>query len=202
MMLGRVLCLAGLLLGLPALIAHSVAQAVPSTPVLALDEGLLAIMHQGKATPFTDRMRTLTPVIEQAFDLKRILQNSVGPRYRSIPAAKQDELLDAFTGFTVASYVANFESFSGERFEVLPETRRSGDDTVVQTRIVPVSGEPTKLDYVVRGDKIVDILLDGSISRVAVQRSDFRSLIGSGDPGPLIAMLRNKAAGLTAGDKG
>jgi phospholipid transport system substrate-binding protein len=73
---------------------------------------------------------------------------------------------------------------------------------VVQTRIVPPVGDPTRLDYVVHGDKVVDILLDGSISRVAVQRSDFRSLIGSGDPAPLIAMLRNKTAGLAAGDKG
>ena len=40
---------------------------------------------------------------------------------------------------------------------------------------------PTPLDYVMRqgekGRRAVDVLLDGSISRVAVQRSDFRSLL-------------------------
>jgi phospholipid transport system substrate-binding protein len=171
-------------------------------PVDALDNGLLAIMRQGKAASFAARAQTLRPVVEQSFNLPQILQEAVGPRYASIPPAEQASLLDAFTGFTVANYVANFDSYKGERFEVLPDTRRVGPDVVVQTRIVPTAGSPTRLDYVVRGDKIVDILLDGSISRVAVQRSDFRSLLESGSPAPLIAMLRNKTAGLAAGDKG
>jgi phospholipid transport system substrate-binding protein len=178
------------------------AQGAPATPVQSLDDGLLSIMRQGRATPFAERVQALTPIVEQAFNLRQILQSSVGPRFASIPPAKQAELLDAFTAFTVASYVANFDAYNGERFDVLPETRKVGSDVVVQTRIVPQTGDPTKLDYVVRGDKVVDILLDGSISRVAVQRSDFRSLIGSGDPQPLISMLRNKTAGLAAGDKG
>jgi len=178
------------------------AQGASAVPVQSLNDGLLAVMHQGKATPFADRMNTLTPIVEKSFDLKQILRNSIGPRFASIPAAKQADLLDAFTAFTVASYVANFDSYSGEKFEVLPQTRKAGNDVVVETRIVPPAGDPTRLDYVVHGDKVVDILLDGSISRVAVQRSDFRSLIGSGDPAPLIAMLRTKTAGLAAGDKG
>jgi phospholipid transport system substrate-binding protein len=178
------------------------AQGGAAAPVEALDNGLLQIMHAGASAPFATRARDLTPIVQQAFDLPQILQESVGPRFAAIPPAQQAELLQAFTTFTVANYVANFDSFSGERFEVLPETRRVGPDTVVQTRIVPTTGQPTRIDYVVRGDKIVDILLDGSISRVAVERSDFRSLIGSGDPSPLIAMLRSKAAGLAAGAKG
>jgi phospholipid transport system substrate-binding protein len=49
--------------------------------------------------------------------------------------------------------------------------------------------------------KAVDILLNGSISRVAVQRSDFRALLASGNPDPLIAMLRDKVTALAAGAK-
>jgi len=40
--------------------------------------------------------------------------------------------------------------------------------------------------------KAVDVLADGSISRVAVQRSDFRSLLASGDAP---ALLASKGAG-------
>jgi phospholipid transport system substrate-binding protein len=68
---------------------------------------------------------------------------------------------------------------------------------------MPASGDPVKLDYVVHRDngewKIIDVLLNGSISRVAVQRSDFRALLSSGDAGPLIASLRSKVARLAAG---
>jgi len=43
------------------------------------------------------------------------------------------------------------------------------------------------------------VLLDGSISRVAVQRSDFRSLLGSGHAGALIRSLQDKVAQLSGG---
>ncbi len=145
----------------------------------------------------------LTPVVLAAFDLPRILGSSVGPRFAGFPPDAQAELLDVFTQFTVASYVANFDDYNGERFDILPETRRAGSDEVVQTKLLLQNGDILKLDYVMhRGDggwKIIDVLLNGSISRVAVQRSDFRALLGGGDAGKLIASLRDKVARLAAG---
>jgi phospholipid transport system substrate-binding protein len=60
-----------------------------------------------------------------------------------------------------------------------------------------------RLDYVMRDDggtwRAVDVLLNGSISRVAVQRSDFRKILSSGDPDALISSLRRKIADLSDG---
>ena len=47
--------------------------------------------------------------------------------------------------------------------------------------------------------RAVDVLLDGSISRVAVQRSDFRKILASGDANALIASLKRKIADLSDG---
>ena len=47
--------------------------------------------------------------------------------------------------------------------------------------------------------RAVDVLLEGSISRVAVQRSDFRKILASGDADALIASLRRKIADLSDG---
>ena len=47
--------------------------------------------------------------------------------------------------------------------------------------------------------KAVDVLLDGTISRVAVQRSDFRNLLGAGDASALIASLERKAMDFARG---
>ena len=82
--------------------------------------------------------------------------------------------------------------------------RQVGQDTVVATQIVPANGgAPTRLDYVMRatpqGWKAVDVLADGSISRVATQRSDFRSLLTGGNPQPLINSLNRKVASLSKG---
>jgi phospholipid transport system substrate-binding protein len=74
---------------------------------------------------------------------------------------------------------------------------------IVASRLVPSGGDPVRLDYVVRpgpaGWQIVDVLLNGSISRVAVQRSDFRSLLASGSATPLIDSLRQKVVDLSDG---
>ena len=47
--------------------------------------------------------------------------------------------------------------------------------------------------------RAVDVLIEGSISRVAVQRSDFRKILASGDAEALIASLRHKIADLSDG---
>jgi phospholipid transport system substrate-binding protein len=183
--------------------AASAQDSGPATAIRALNDALLKIMHMGKSAPFDERARTLTPAVEGAFDLRQILQTSVGLGWSRFSPQQQAELLDVFTRYTVASYVANFDSFNGEKFEILPELRRVGADQVVQTRIVPAAGDANRIDYVMRstaaGWKAVDVLLDGSISRVAVQRSDFRSLLAGGDPGRLLASLRSKTAALESG---
>jgi phospholipid transport system substrate-binding protein len=188
----------------PAL-ALAQAKTSPEQPIAALNDGLLKIMHAGKSTAFDTRMASFTPVVVAAFDLPLILQNSVGPgHWADIMPAERATLLEVFTQFTVASYVANFDSFSGETFTLAPELRHVGRDVVVQTRIVGTTGDMTRLDYVMReidgGWHIVDILLDGTISRVAVTRSDFRSMLAEGGAARLIASLRAKVASLKAGD--
>ncbi len=194
--------LGGLLLPAQGRLALA-ADADAAAPIAALNRGLIAGMRAGKATPFPQRFATLAPLVEGAFDIPGILQASVGPRWSALPPAQQSQLLDVFRRFTVASYVANFDSFNGETLEVLPVSRNVGADQVVATQIVPSGGAPTRIDYVMRrtpaGWRAVDVLLNGSISRVAVQRSDFRSLLGSGDAGPLIQSLQRKTADLSGG---
>ena len=171
-------------------------------PIAALNAGLLAAMHAGSATPYTQRYASLAPIVERSFDLDTILQTSVGPKWQSFTPEQQDQLRAEFTRFTVASYLANFSNFAGEKFEISPDTRAIGAEQVVETKIEPAKGEPARIDYVMRAEdagwRAVDVLLDGSISRVAVQRSDFRQLVESG-PEPLIASLQKKTAALSAG---
>ncbi len=179
------------------------AESAAAAPIAALNSALVGVMHAGKETPFAERYATLAPIIERAFDLPAVLRASVGPRWASLPPQQQAELEAEFTRFTVASYVANFNSFGGETFTILPDTRVVGAEQVVSTQIVPTKGDAAKLDYVMRqessGWRAVDVLLDGTISRAAVQRSDFRNLITGDDAQRLIASLRKKVAALSGG---
>ncbi len=192
-------------------IGHAAELPPPALPVQVLIAGLIAVMKAGRGVPFAQRVRMLQPAVEQSFDLPLILRRTVGLKWGGFSDAAKADLLQAFEAFTVTSWVANFDNHDGERFEILPDVRRIGDEVVVASQLVPKSGDPTRLDYVMRevGQlqkggagvwRIVDILLNGSISRVAVQRSDFRAILDSGDPGPLIALLRVKTAALAAGE--
>lgn len=190
-------------LGLP-LSAHAVDTAAVMAPIQRLCDSLLAVMHQGKAVPFAQRFDALAPAIENAFDLETILQVSVGPPWAMLPADQKTMLEAAFRRYTIASYVNSFDDYDGQHFEISPDLRDlpSGEEEV-STRIIPRSGEAHALNYVMRqvpqGWRAVDVLLDGTISRVAVQRSDFRSLLNRGGAEALAKSLQEKSADLSGG---
>jgi phospholipid transport system substrate-binding protein len=191
---------AGAMLALPRAMADPAAIA----PIRALCDSLLAIMRAGHATPFAQRFATLAPAIESAFDLLAILQLSVGPAWSGMAPDQQSTLLSAFRKYTVANYVNSFDSYNGQRIDVQPDTKAlpTGQE-VVLTKIVSSSGETHELDYVMRQEggtwKAVDVLADGSISRVAVQRSDFRRLVSQGGAQALIQSLNQKTSDLSGG---
>jgi phospholipid transport system substrate-binding protein len=172
-------------------------------PIQRLTDSLVMVMKEGMGTPFTQRLEMLTPIIDRTFDLDAILQESVGAPWTTLAADQQQMLSEAFRRYTVATYVNSFNSFDGQRFEVKPDTRAIGKQQVVQTRIIPKTGDSHELDYVMRqgssGWRAVDVLAEGSISRVAVQRSDFRRLLARGGARALADSLRNKSADLSDG---
>jgi phospholipid transport system substrate-binding protein len=173
-------------------------------PVVALDQELIAVMKAGKSTPFLQRYQMLVPVVRSSFDLPEILEFSVGSStWAGFSTQQQGLLLREFTRYTVANYVSSFNSYDGERFDISPALRPVGRQEVVSTTLVPRSGKPTRIDYVMRNVggtwKITDVLLDGTISRVAVQRSDFRSVVASAGAPGLIALLQRKVSELSGG---
>ena len=172
-------------------------------PIQRLDAALLVAMKAGQGTPFEQRYATLAPVVEQTFDLNAVLAASVGLRWSGIPNDQKAQLFAAFRRYSVASYAASFDHFSGQTFEVLPAVRPVGNgEVIVQSKLVSGDGSVTPLNYVMRngpaGWKAVDVLAGGSISRVAVQRSDFRSLLESGGVPQLVIALQSKVSNLAA----
>jgi phospholipid transport system substrate-binding protein len=171
-----------------------------TAPIRALNDGLVAVMRAGKSQAFLERFNMLAPTVDRAFDLAGILRVSVGLRWDDVGAAQQASLMQVFRRFTVASYVANFDSYNNQHFEVAPTLRAIGADQVVSTKFVPTSGDADRIDYVMRQEgtawKVVDVLLDGTISRVAVQRSDFRGVLTHGGAPALIASLQRKVVDL------
>jgi len=172
-------------------------------PVQRLNAALLASMKAGSGTPFEQRYAALAPVVDQTFDLNAVLAGSIGLRWPGLPDDQKAQLLAAFRRYSVASYASSFDSFNGQSFQVLPEVRPVGTgEVIVQSKLIAADGSATPFSYVMRngpsGWKVVDVLVGGSISRVAVQRSDFRSLLASGGVPGLVNALQHKVANLAA----
>jgi phospholipid transport system substrate-binding protein len=184
-------------------LARALSPPDPAAPIAMLYAALEALMRLGTASSFRYRYHQLAPVIDGTLDLQGILRSSVGTHWSTLDQTSQGALFAAFRRFTIATYVASFDKYEGERFELISALRQIGADQVVETRVIQDNGEPIRLDYVMRrtnaGWRAVDILLDGTISRVAVQHSDFRSLLRNGDATALIASLQRRADDLAGG---
>jgi phospholipid transport system substrate-binding protein len=176
----------------------------PSTPIRALNTALLEASRAEGRGALPRRFATIAPAVDQAFDLLTVLRNSVGPRWDGMPGDDRNRLMASFRRYTICSFAANFDHLSTERFQVDDKPRvLSPTQVVVRSLLVPPSGAPIELSYVMRqgsdGWKAVDVLAEGAVSRVAVQRSDFRGLLANGGVTALIASLERKIADLTDG---
>ncbi len=162
---------------------------------------LLTAMKQGPKLGFEGRRRLLAPEIKRDFDLPLMTRLVVGLPWRTMTAADQRELLEAFSDFSIATYANQFSSFSGERFVVDPTATPLGSgDVIVHTKLFTNDGKSVQLDYLMRhgagGWQILDVYLTGTISELAARRSEFASVLRRGGAAALIKVLREKTAAL------
>jgi phospholipid transport system substrate-binding protein len=97
-----------------------------------------------------------------------------------------------------ATYAARMADFSGEKFETLGTEPASQDTILVHTRIVDAKGASIPLDYRLRntdsGPRIVDVFYDGTVSELAMRRSEYSSLLKRGGTPALEDALEKKIA--------
>ena len=167
----------------------------------ALCDLLVQVMKQGPTLGFAGRVKILEPELKRQFDLPLTTRLVVGPPWRSMSPEQQQALVAAFSDYSTAVYASRFKDYSGERFVVDPVTAKlASGDVIVHTKLLPHPGDPVQLDYLVRagsdGWRIIDVLLNGTISEMAERRSEFSSALRDGGAAALIDLLRQKTAQL------
>jgi phospholipid transport system substrate-binding protein len=160
---------------------------------------LLATMKNGGALGASGRYEELSPAILRTFDIPFMTRLAVGPSWTDLPDAEKRALADAFGHYVTATWARRFDSYSGETLEVVGE-RPYGAEELVETRIVPKDGDPVSISYLMRenGDawQIADVYLSGTVSQLAVERSEFRSVLNAEGADGLIVKLNQKATTL------
>ena len=195
---------AGLALVFALLTAPPAAAETAGAVVAGFYDTLLATMKDGPALKFAGRVERLSPAITKAFDLATMTRIAAGAQWAAIKPEEQKQLIESFSRFSIASYAANFDSWSGERFEVVKESPApgSGGGMIVETRLVPKAGEPVLLNYLLRpgagGLHIIDVFVNGTISELAARRSEFASVLSRDGAKGLHEMLENRFKALAA----
>ncbi len=176
----------------------------PEAVVEGLHAGLLEIMKNAETLGYEGRARTLAPTVTASYDLPFMARKSVGRHWRKLEAPQRERFLKIFDQLTVANYAGRFSGFDGERFETHGREDGVHDTVIVKTVLVKSDGEPVHLDYRLHatdeGWRIIDVYLNGTISELALRRSEYSALLKREGFTALVDALDGKIATLREGD--
>jgi phospholipid transport system substrate-binding protein len=191
---------AGLGLGLLSYPAQSAPSSSGGETVQGLYDALLNTMKNGRSLGQSGRFTRLAPVIRSTFDIATMARLSVGSSWAGLSEAQRQQVTESFGRYISAIYADRFDSYDGQRLEVTGQ-QPAPAGVMVKSQIIKASGEPVKVDYMMRrnGESwlISDIYLDGAISEVATRRSEFSTILKNEGIDGLIAALNRKADMLT-----
>jgi len=188
------ICLAlGFAIGLPA--QQAAVASDPQDIAQGFCRVLLNTMRDGRSLGQSGRYARLVPIVNRTFDLAFMARLAVGSSWATLAPAQQQRLTEAFGSYVSATYADRFDTYTGEQLEVTGE-QPYGSDVMVHTKIVKSNGETLILNYLMRqnrGDwQISDVYLDGTISQLAVQRSEFNSILRREGVDGLVMALNRK----------
>jgi phospholipid transport system substrate-binding protein len=193
---GFTLLLAGALIFVSPISRAATPGPGPSQVVQHLYGELLDTMQHAAALGAKGRYQKLEPTILRTYDLPFMAKLTIGPSWAGLTPDKKQQAAKAYGRYVTAVYASQFDGYSGEKLEVLGE-QQIKHGTMVKTRIVKSDGEPVTLNYMVHdneiGWQIRDVYETGTISQLAVQRSDFTQILRTGGVDGLIAALNKKA---------
>ena len=174
----------------------------PTAVIEKLHEKLIEIMKQGNRLDVAQRYQELQPILESSFDFERMISVAAGSFWTQASEDQRKHLLDAFSKLSITTYAARFNNWTGESFETLGTRQGPRDTVLVDTRLNRPNDPAVPITYVmmqVDGQwRIIDVLLDRSISELAVRRSEYSQVLRSGGTEKLAQVLEQKTAELRA----
>ena len=157
-----------------------------------------------KSSVRNGRFEQLEPVISEFFDIPFMAEKSIGRYWKTVDEENRAHLLATFERFTVANYAGRFTGYSGQFFETVKEQASRHGTVLVYSRLVSDNGDTVQLNYRLRPAKddrwrIIDVLLNGTVSELALRRSEYSSLIRREGFAALMSALNKRIDDLADG---
>lgn len=176
-----------------------------NSPVPAVEtfhDGLLSIMKEAEALGFDGRIDRLAPLMAATFDLDFMASKTVGRHWKKLSDADKERWAETFTRFTTANYAGRFTGFKGEQFVTLGVEEAARGTRVVLTKIIVPDGDDVQLNYrLIERDgawRVIDVYLNGTVSELALRRSEYSSALKREGFAHLIDSVEDKIADLKA----
>jgi phospholipid transport system substrate-binding protein len=172
------------------------ALAIATSPAQQIQETIQEILTvvNGPA-PGRDgsRIQALRDSIMPRFDWPEMAKQALGKHWDGA-SARHGEFIAAFADFLGNTYVGKIGSYKDEKILFVQETVKE-DLAEVKTKIVPVKGETTSVNYQLRqvlGEwKIYDVVVE-DISLVVNYRAQFNRILSKGNFDDLLRQLKEK----------
>jgi phospholipid transport system substrate-binding protein len=176
----------------------------PATRVIAnLNAALLDALQHAEQLGYQGRYDKIGPAVDAAFDVALMAEKSIGKYWKPLSDTERTKWVALFREFMIANYAGNFDHFSGQRFEISGEEPSQNDTQVVHAKLVNPGGDDTELNYrlhdTASGPRIVDVYLKGTVSELALRRSDYTSVLERDGFDGLVTTVRTKVADLASG---
>lgn len=195
-----VIAMAAVLVGPP----RGLAADTPIGVVETLHEALLAVMRDAAELSVEDRYARLAPTLSEAYDFETMARLAVGSAWTEASRQQRTALAEAFSRFSIATYAKRFSGYSGERFETIGEKGGPRTTILVETKLIRPADPPVPLTYVLQkrgsGFRIIDVILEGAISELAVRRSEYSQVLRQGGVDGLVRLLNGKADEMIRGE--
>jgi phospholipid transport system substrate-binding protein len=161
-----------------------------------LHTALWAAMKDGDKIGYRGRFDQLAPTIKASFDMPFISRTVLGKYWETLNNEQRSRFVEAFTHMSIATYAANFDSYSGERFKTIAEKEVSGGRILIQSQLIKSDGGQVQLDYLLHRTgsqwRIINIIAEG-VSDLALKRADYSAFLKSKGFEALLKKLKEKA---------
>ena len=175
----------------------------PAVPVVeSLHGELLETMRKAETLGYRGRFDKLRAALGESFDLEFMARKAVGRSWKKFSEPERERWLDTFQRVTCANYAGRFTGYSGQSFETLGVDPASHETIMVRTRLIDPDGDNIDLNYRLLetpdGWRIIDVYLDGTVSELALRRSEYSSVIKRDGLDELVASIHRRVDELAA----
>jgi phospholipid transport system substrate-binding protein len=119
----------------------------------------------------------------------------LGKYWETFNNEQRSRFVETFTQLSIATYAANFDSYSGEHFKMIPEKEVTGGRILVQSQLIKSDGGHVQLDYLLHRAgsqwRIINIIAEG-VSDLALKRADYSAFLKNNGFEALLKKLNEK----------